>query len=264
MTLTGDRNWPTARKREEGPRGQRIPTAGVLGPATGNQPPGCGLGAGGITDRQGPPWRPGRPARSCEPALRPRWVCRPRWTLSRSSCPGLASSSSAALEWGLALPFPGAEALAPGPRPPRASAQVPLSQPPAQFRGSPWPVRAARAQTAQQEDMWVRSPGHLLPRSHSCAGHHLPRGPQDAPTQAASQRASALLTWLPVCRALGRLRVAAGSPWGGCCSSWAQLHLWLWQDWASLTLSHPVICRVGRGCEGAHLPTCHGAGSAQG
>lgn len=224
----------------------------------------AGRGRGGITDRQGPPRWPGRPARSRGPAGRPRWVCGPHRTLSCSSHPARAFSSSPAPERGLALPFPRAEALAPGPTLPRASARVPSSRPPAQkagfsllptwSRGRLWPAWAAPAQTPQQGDAWVWVPGHRpplpgIPRAFPLGG--LPPGGIGPADLAACPQGS----WesLP----------AAGSPRGGHCSSRAQLHIQLQEARAALSLSHRVGGGEDRGCEGAHLPTCRGAASAQ-
>lgn len=137
---------------------------------------------------------------------------------------------------------------------------------PTWFRGSPRPARAARARTAQQKGAgagpWAPAASH----SHSSTGHHPPPGSPGRSYQEGCLPVGIGPADLVTCLqgSTETLRVAAGSPRGGRCSSRAQLHLWLREDQASLTLSHCVSGRVGRGCGGAHLPTCCGAGSTRG
>ena len=99
---------------------------------------------------------------------------RPRRTLSCSSRPALACSSSSAPERGLALPSPRAVALAPSPTLPRASARVPSSRPPARkagfsllptwYRGRLRPAWAARHRLHNRETRGCGSlgTGHLV------------------------------------------------------------------------------------------------------
>lgn len=192
----------------------------------------------------GPPRWPGRLARSRGPAMRPRQ------TLACSSRPALASPSSTAPEWGLALPFPGAEALAPWARPGRP---VSLSCPrgSAEARGLHGPL----GHGLHDRKARVRAPGHRPPRSHSGTGHRPPPGSPGRSYQEGCLPVGIGPADLVTCPqgSTETLRVAAGSPRGGRCSSRARLHLWLREDQASLTLSHCVSGRVGRGCGG---PTC--------
>lgn len=232
-----------------------------------NQPQGSGLGARGITDRQGLPlvaWAPSQEPRTCfetplglQAPLDPLPQQPPRARLLFLRGPGVGPGPAFPRGRGPgAWPHaaqgecPGALISAAGPEGQFLSLAHAVQRKPMACTGRSGTDCTTRRHVGAGS--WAPAASH----SHSCAGHHPPQGPQDTPTQAASQRASALLTWLPVCRALGRQRVAAGSPWGGHCSSWAQLHLWLREDRASLT--EPPCERQGgqrlRGGPPAHLP----------